>query len=191
MGQLKACWLPLVMAVFFRLSAEWLHREDAGAAAAPPFENPACSQASVTVVCVYPSWLGARSTASMLCCGVTAIRCPARCLPLQKIAAACGYRCTQSPVSHPWCYIRHGDAMLLPPVLTCPGVPQNQGGIADSIYGNWAAGLLWIAGRSVANTRSAFSGLWLSESVALLTVCKPQSGERQVNEMLSRWQWWF
>lgn len=140
----------------------------------------------VSLLSVCPSWLGSRSTVSMLCCGVTVIKGLAHCLPLQKISAACGYHCTQSQMCHPWCYTRDGDAMVLPPVLSCLGMPQNQGGIADSIHGSWAAGLFWIAGRFMANTRSTFSGLWLSESVALLSVCKSQSVERQVNAISSR-----
>lgn len=141
----------------------------------------------VSLLCVCPSWLGSRSTVSMLCCGVIATRGLAHCLPCSLWVPLHA----EPDVSHPWCCTRDGDAMLLPPGLTWLGMPQNQGGIADSIDGSWAAGFFWIAGWLVANTRSTFSGLWLSESVALLSVCKPQSVERQVHAISLRKQWWF
>lgn len=156
MGQLKACWLPLVMAVFFRLSAEWLHREDAGAAAAPPFENPACSQANVTVVCLSILARIQEHTLHALLRGYSHQR-PGTLFALAKNTCSLWVPLHAEPHVPSLMSHKGWDAMLLPPVLTCLGVSQNQGGTADSIYGSWAAGLFWIAGRFVANTRSTWS----------------------------------
>lgn len=142
----------------------------------PSFWKP-CLFPSITVVCL--SILAGIQEHSLhaLLWGCSHQR-PGTLFALAK--NTCSSVSTQSPLPHPWCHTRDGDAMLLPPVLTWLGMPQNQGGTADSMYGIWAAGLFWIAGRFMANTRSTFSGLWLSESVVLLSVCKPQSVERQV-----------
>lgn len=76
----------------------------------------------------------------------------------------------------------------LPPGLTCLGLPQKTRAVpwlaASSAVWERGEGLV-LNRRAVTDTRIRFSGLWFSDLVAVVTVCKPQIVEKIANTISS------